>query len=167
MIQLEVVSFKWQRTRRAQNPHLNPIPGAWLAINCIYIKKTKIFCTYFPNLLLFRRISGIVDLKKCFTYFPLLKCFRYLLTTFSKNVKLSWPKKHFHVSFMWHFSGFPHLLLYRRMSDSVDLCFRRPGLPSPPFPSSLIYRTGLPFRSSLASLLEMFMQILNFTYYFW
>ena len=71
--------------------------------------------TGFPYLLTtFRRMSGWVDLIKCFVRISLIYYFTgfpYLLTTFSKDVWLCWPQIFFFcIVLIYHFTRFPYLL---------------------------------------------------------
>ena len=64
-----------QRGCRAKNHDSNTSPEAWLDKNSIYLKKQKII---FP--------------MNSISYVPSLKYFPYVLTTFLKDVRLSWTK---------------------------------------------------------------------------
>ena len=66
------------------------------------------------------RSKNTFFLKISFLTFPYLRIF--LTYYFLKDVWLSWPKKLlFRISLIYHFTGFPYLLLFRRMSGWVDL----------------------------------------------
>ena len=80
----------------------------------------RIFLTY---LLLFWRMSGWVDLQIffCISFIQRFSGFPYLLTTFSKDVRLSGPQQFF-FPLLYNFTGFPYLLT----TFSKDVRLSRP-----------------------------------------